>query len=144
MRRSRCSRSCSAPSTATTRGLTGSWAGDATTRSSSTGTCGRPARWGPAARPAHLRALRRRLDLGPVRGGDARGHGLHERRAQDGVTSSAQVTPWEGTRVTDGTDLHADVARLRTEATGDVAIFGSSGLTVTLLEQGLVDELRIL
>ncbi|MGW2325227.1 dihydrofolate reductase family protein [Streptomyces sp. NPDC001700] len=60
------------------------------------------------------------------------------------VTTSGQVTPWEGTRVTDGRDLTAEVARLRAESTGDIAIFGSSGLTVTLLEQGLVDELRIL
>ncbi|WP_208880566.1 dihydrofolate reductase family protein [Streptomyces armeniacus] len=60
------------------------------------------------------------------------------------VTGGGPVTPWEGTRVTDGSDLGAEVARLRAESTGDVAVFGSSGLTVTLLEQGLVDELRIL
>ncbi|MFE0898282.1 dihydrofolate reductase family protein [Streptomyces smyrnaeus] len=40
--------------------------------------------------------------------------------------------------------MGAEVARLRSESDGDVAIFGSSDLTVTLLEQGLVDELRIL
>ncbi|MGP4109883.1 dihydrofolate reductase family protein [Streptomyces sp. 4N509B] len=60
------------------------------------------------------------------------------------VTRSGRVTPWENTRVTDGADLGAEVARLRAESSGDVAVFGSSGLTVTLLEQGLVDELRVL
>ncbi|MBQ1119195.1 dihydrofolate reductase family protein [Streptomyces sp. B15] len=50
----------------------------------------------------------------------------------------------KNTRTTDGGDLGAEVARLRSESHGDVAIFGSSDLTVTLLEQGLVDELRIL
>ncbi|MDT0344782.1 dihydrofolate reductase family protein [Streptomyces litchfieldiae] len=60
------------------------------------------------------------------------------------VTSSGSVTPWEGTRVTDGSDLDAEVVRLRGESAGDVAVFGSSGLTVSLLERGLVDELRIL
>ncbi|MDT0446545.1 dihydrofolate reductase family protein [Streptomyces johnsoniae] len=60
------------------------------------------------------------------------------------VTSGAPVTPWKGTRITDGSGLEAEVARLRAESAGDVAVFGSSGLVVTLLEQGLVDELRIL
>ncbi|UCM88090.1 dihydrofolate reductase family protein [Streptomyces marincola] len=60
------------------------------------------------------------------------------------VTGGGQVTPWEGTRVTDGGDLPGEVERLRRESAGDVAVFGSSGLTATLLEQGLVDELRIL
>ncbi|MFK0258531.1 dihydrofolate reductase family protein [Streptomyces sp. NPDC090445] len=60
------------------------------------------------------------------------------------VTDSGKVTPWEGTRVVDGSGVDAEIARLRTEAAGDIAIFGSSGLTATLLERGLVDELRIL
>ncbi|MFE0878794.1 dihydrofolate reductase family protein [Streptomyces smyrnaeus] len=60
------------------------------------------------------------------------------------VTSSGPITPWKNSRTTDGSDLGAEVARLRSEFHGDVAIFGSSDLTVTLLEQGLVDELRIL
>ncbi|MFD7283204.1 dihydrofolate reductase family protein [Streptomyces sp. NPDC059862] len=60
------------------------------------------------------------------------------------VAGGGPVTPWENTRVTDGSDLAAEVARLRAESAGDVAVFGSSQLTVTLLEQGLVDELRIL
>ncbi|WP_055498335.1 dihydrofolate reductase family protein [Streptomyces albus] len=60
------------------------------------------------------------------------------------VTRSGRVTPWEGTRVTDGSDLAADMARLRAGAEGGIAVFGSSSLTVTLLEQGLLDELRIL
>lgn len=60
------------------------------------------------------------------------------------VTGSGPVTRWEGTRTADGSDLEAEVARLRAESAGDIAIFGSSELTVGLLEQGLVDELRIL
>ncbi len=54
------------------------------------------------------------------------------------------VAPWQNSRVTGSGDLGAEVARLRAEAGGDIAVFGSSDLTVTLLEQGLVDELRIL
>ncbi|PAZ13625.1 hypothetical protein CLM62_23305 [Streptomyces sp. SA15] len=42
------------------------------------------------------------------------------------VTDSGPVTPWENTRVTDGSDLGAEIARLRAESDGDVAIFGSS------------------
>ncbi|GAA2064577.1 dihydrofolate reductase family protein [Streptomyces albiaxialis] len=68
------------------------------------------------------------------------------------VTSGGHpLTPWEGSRSVDGSDLPAEIARLRRESTagapgsgGDVAVFGSSDLTVSLLEQGLVDELRIL
>ena len=60
------------------------------------------------------------------------------------VTNSGRVTPWENSRVVDDAGLEAEVARLRAESAGDVGVFGSSGLTVTLLERGLVDELRIL
>ncbi|MDI3405202.1 dihydrofolate reductase family protein [Streptomyces cavernicola] len=61
------------------------------------------------------------------------------------VTSRTTVPPWQGSRTVDGADLPAEVARLRAETPeGDVAVFGSSGLTASLLEQGLVDELRIL
>uniref|UniRef100_A0AAU2JMH0 Dihydrofolate reductase family protein n=1 Tax=Streptomyces sp. NBC_00049 TaxID=2903617 RepID=A0AAU2JMH0_9ACTN len=60
------------------------------------------------------------------------------------VTDSGRITPWENTRVVDGAGLEAEVARLRAESAGDVAVLGSSGLTGTLLERGLVDELRIL
>ncbi|QLH25665.1 dihydrofolate reductase family protein [Streptomyces sp. Rer75] len=60
------------------------------------------------------------------------------------VTGSGQVAPWENTRIIDGSGLDAELARLRVESAGDIAVFGSSALTVTLLEQGLVDELRIL
>lgn len=59
------------------------------------------------------------------------------------VTGGGQATR-ENTRVVDGSGLDAELARLRAESAGDIAVFGSSDLTVTLLEQGLVDELRIL
>lgn len=60
------------------------------------------------------------------------------------VTRSGDVPPWAGTSVVDGSDLGADVRRLRAATTGDVGVFGSSGLAVSLVEQGLLDELRIL
>lgn len=60
------------------------------------------------------------------------------------VTGGDTVTPWRNSRIVDGGDLGGELARLRAGTTGDIAIFGSSGLTVTLLEQRLVDELRIL
>ncbi|GAA1172070.1 dihydrofolate reductase family protein [Nesterenkonia xinjiangensis] len=56
----------------------------------------------------------------------------------------ASLPPWTGTRHSDGRDLPSDLARLGAEVTGDVAVFGSSDLTSSLLEQGLVDELRVL
>ncbi|WP_407549845.1 hypothetical protein QOM21_11655 [Streptomyces sp. Pv4-95] len=39
------------------------------------------------------------------------------------VAGSGPVTPWEGTRVIDGSDLNAEVARLRAASDGDIAIF---------------------
>ena len=55
-----------------------------------------------------------------------------------------QLTPWQNTRAIGAAELTAEVRRLRTESDGDVAVFGSSQLTATLLERGLVDELRVL
>jgi dihydrofolate reductase len=60
------------------------------------------------------------------------------------VTRTLETASWSGTTIADGSDLAADLERLRRTGTGDIAIFGSSDLTVTLLEEGLVDELRIL
>ncbi|NUL43924.1 dihydrofolate reductase [Cellulosimicrobium funkei] len=60
------------------------------------------------------------------------------------VTQGSATPPWTGTTIVDGRNLSADVTRLRAITTGDVAVFGSSELTVSLLEQGLIDELRIL
>lgn len=60
------------------------------------------------------------------------------------VTRTLETASWSGTSIADGSDLAADLERLRATDTGDIAIFGSSDLTVTLLEEGLVDEVRIL
>lgn len=60
------------------------------------------------------------------------------------VTRSGTVPPWTGTTIVDGSDLSVEVSHLQAATTGDVAVFGSSGLTVSLLEQRLIDELRIL
>ncbi|GAA3050217.1 MULTISPECIES: dihydrofolate reductase family protein [Actinomycetes] len=51
---------------------------------------------------------------------------------------------WDGTRVVDGDDLAGVVGTLRDETGGDVAVLGSPTLTCALLEQGLIDELRLL
>jgi dihydrofolate reductase len=51
---------------------------------------------------------------------------------------------WSSTRTSDGGDLAADIRGLISEVSGDVAIFGSSELTASLLDQDLIDELRIL
>lgn len=50
---------------------------------------------------------------------------------------------WHGAHPADGTDLPGVVERLREEHDGDLAVFGSSELAARLLEQGLLDELRI-
>ncbi|WP_158583127.1 dihydrofolate reductase family protein [Nesterenkonia natronophila] len=61
------------------------------------------------------------------------------------ITSQAPSDQvWSGTRTSDGYDLAADIRDLINEVSGDVAIFGSSELTASLLDQGLIDELRIL
>ncbi|MGK5533279.1 hypothetical protein [Streptomyces sp. URMC 129] len=59
------------------------------------------------------------------------------------LVDAVRAAPWEDIRVTDGSGLDAEVAWLRAEYAEDVATFGSSGLTVTVVEQSLVDELRI-
>lgn len=50
---------------------------------------------------------------------------------------------WENTRLVKDNFVEA-ISKLKQEAGRDIAIFGSSDLTVTLMEQGLVDEYRIM
>lgn len=58
------------------------------------------------------------------------------------VASRTQKTSeWNNTRMTD--DIEGDIARMRQEDTKDSYIFGSAGLTHSLLKAGLVDELMI-
>ena len=56
--------------------------------------------------------------------------------------TQAAVT-WENTRLL-GSDLAAEVAKLKAEAAGDVAVFGSGELLNALIPLGLVDEYRLM
>ncbi len=50
---------------------------------------------------------------------------------------------WENTRLVKDNFVEV-ISKLKQEAGKNIAIFGSSDLTVTLMEQGLVDEYRIM
>ena len=59
------------------------------------------------------------------------------------VSSTLKEPEWTNTTVLDG-DLVEEVRRVREEADGDVVVHGSGQLVQTLLEHGLVDELRLM
>jgi dihydrofolate reductase len=59
------------------------------------------------------------------------------------VSSTLKEPEWTNTTVLDG-DLVEEVRRVRDEADGDVVVHGSGQLVQTLLEHGLVDELRLM
>jgi dihydrofolate reductase len=60
------------------------------------------------------------------------------------VVSSTMGEPeWNNSTVLRG-DLAEEVARLRGEIDGDIVVHGSAQLVQALLEQGLVDELRLM
>lgn len=50
---------------------------------------------------------------------------------------------WHNTTMA-GDDVAETIHTLKQEADGEIALFGSSTLTVSLLEQGLIDELRVI
>ena len=59
------------------------------------------------------------------------------------VSRTLDKADWNNTRlVTD--DVAGELTRLKQQPGKDIAIFGSSALTVSLLRLGLVDELRIM
>lgn len=59
------------------------------------------------------------------------------------VSRTLDTAEWANTRlITDG--VTEELTRLKQEPGKDIAIFGSSDLTVSLLKLGLVDELRIM
>jgi dihydrofolate reductase len=58
------------------------------------------------------------------------------------VTSTKPVDSWANTTIVDG-DLFEFVIDLRQRTGGDVGVHGSITLTQSLLEQGLIDELRL-
>jgi len=55
----------------------------------------------------------------------------------------AEPLEWQNSTVLQG-DVHEAVARLRQEDGGDVHVIGSTELVQTLIEHGLVDELRLM
>ena len=59
------------------------------------------------------------------------------------MSSTAEPDAWGGAKILTG-DLVDEVAKLKVEVAGDIVVYGSGRLVHTLLEQGLVDELRLL
>jgi dihydrofolate reductase len=57
------------------------------------------------------------------------------------VSSTLPDLPWNATVL--GDDWPEVVARLRKELDGDIVVYGSRRLSRSLLEMGLVDELRL-
>ena len=59
------------------------------------------------------------------------------------VSRTVDKADWANTRLIKD-DVPEELTRLKEQPGKDIAIFGSSDLTVSLLEQGLVDEVRIM
>jgi len=59
------------------------------------------------------------------------------------ISRSLKRAEWTNARVV-GDDVYSQIAELKRGPGKDVAVFGSSALTASLLEAGLVDELRIM
>ena len=59
------------------------------------------------------------------------------------VSSTLKDPEWTNSTVLGG-DLAAEVAKLREELDGDIVVHGSAQLAQALVEQGLVDELRLM
>jgi dihydrofolate reductase len=61
------------------------------------------------------------------------------------VVSSTLTDPeWNNTTVIGTDDLAGEVTRLKDELDGDIVVHGSAQLAQTLIDQGLVDELRLM
>ena len=60
------------------------------------------------------------------------------------VSESMDEAEWENSTVIGGTDLAAEVGKLKATHDGDVVVHGSATLAQALLDQGLVDELRLM
>jgi dihydrofolate reductase len=60
------------------------------------------------------------------------------------VSSTLENPTWTNSTVINGEDLADAVARLKDEHSGDVVVHGSVQLTQALIEQDLVDELRLM
>ena len=59
------------------------------------------------------------------------------------VSSTLKDPEWTNTTVI-GDDLASEVARLKQDIDGDIVVHGSAQLVQALVEQGLVDELRLM
>jgi len=59
------------------------------------------------------------------------------------VSSTLKDPDWANTTVL-GDDLAAEVSRLKQELDGDIVVHGSAQLVQALVEEGLVDELRLM
>jgi dihydrofolate reductase len=60
------------------------------------------------------------------------------------VSESMDEAEWENSTVVGGDDLAGEVAKLKESHDGDVVVHGSGTLARALLDQGLVDELRLM
>jgi dihydrofolate reductase len=60
------------------------------------------------------------------------------------VSESMDEAGWENSTVIAGDDLAAEVGKLKASHDGDVVVHGSATLAQALLDQGLVDELRLM
>jgi len=60
------------------------------------------------------------------------------------VSESMDEAGWENSTVLGGTGLAAEVEKLKAAHDGDVVVHGSATLARALLDQGLVDELRLM
>jgi dihydrofolate reductase len=59
------------------------------------------------------------------------------------VSSTLKDPEWANSTVLDG-DLAEEVAKLRQDVDGDIVVHGSAQLVQALVDQGLVDELRLM
>ena len=59
------------------------------------------------------------------------------------VTSTLNQPSWNNTTVVNG-DVAAEVAKLKEQPGGEIMVAGSAQLVQTLLDDGLVDELRLM
>jgi dihydrofolate reductase len=59
------------------------------------------------------------------------------------VSSTLESAEWENSTVLSG-ELTEEVARLKREIDGQILVYGSTELVRTLIEHGLVDELRLM
>ncbi len=60
------------------------------------------------------------------------------------VSTTMEEAGWSNSTVLPGADLAAEIAKLRESHDGEVVVHGSAALAQSLLEEGLVDELRLM